>query len=78
MNALKDEVASLVQQTCKVPKIDPDKYAKPLKALGIDSLDVASLFLAVMEHYGVEVPDEKIDDLNSVDAIAAYIESRRS
>jgi acyl carrier protein len=78
MDALKNEVAKLVEETCKVPPIGPDDYGKQLRAMGIDSLDSASLFLAVMERYGVEVPDDQIERLNNVETIAAYIESRRS
>jgi len=78
MDTLKDEVAKLVEETCKVPPISPGDYSKQLRAMGIDSLDSASLFLAVMERYGVEVPDDQIEHLNNVDTIAAYIESRRS
>ncbi|MBE0627714.1 MAG: acyl carrier protein [Burkholderiales bacterium] len=78
MDSLKSEVAKLVEQTCKVPPIGPNDYSKLLKAMGIDSLDAASLFLAVMERYAVEVPDEQIEHLNSIDSIAAYIEARRT
>jgi len=78
MDALKNEVAKLVEQTCKVSPIGPNDYGKLLKAMGIDSLDAASLFLAVMERYGVEVPDEQIEHLNSIDSITAYIEARRT
>ena len=77
MDAMRDEIAKLVQDTCKVTQVGPSDYAKPLRAMGIDSLDSASLFLAIMENYGVDIPDEKIDQLNTIDAIAAYVNSLR-
>jgi acyl carrier protein len=77
MDVSRDEIAKLVQQACKLKEINTEQYGKPLKSIGIDSLDIASVFLAVMERYGLDVPDEEIDRLNTIDAIAAYIESRQ-
>ena len=77
MDPLRNEVAILVQQTCKIPPIAAADYGKPLKAMGIDSLDAASIFLAVMERYGVAVTDEQIELLNCIDRIADHIASQR-
>lgn len=39
---------------------------------GLDSLDHASVLLALQEEYGLEVPDEDVDLCNSIESILAY------
>lgn len=52
-------------------------YDTPLKDLGVDSLDIAGIFLAIYEKIGVRVPDNEIDRLNTVRLIAAYLDAKR-
>lgn len=40
---------------------------------GIDSLDALSIVLRVEEKYGVKVPDEEFESLDSLAALAAYV-----
>ena len=40
---------------------------------GLDSLDIFSLLLDVQEETGVEISDDDVDDLVSVNAIVDYI-----
>lgn len=44
---------------------------------GIDSLDVSSLLLSIEEVFGVTIPDEKMDELNTIEKIAAYIDEQK-
>lgn len=44
---------------------------------GIDSLDVSSLLLSIEEVFGVTIPDEKIDELNTIEKIAEYIDEQK-
>lgn len=45
----------------------------PLKQLGVQSLDKFNVFLLIEEKFGVTVPDEDFDKLDSIESIAAYI-----
>ncbi|WP_341780814.1 phosphopantetheine-binding protein [Ectopseudomonas mendocina] len=44
---------------------------------GIDSLDVSSLLLSIEEGFGVTIPDEKMDELNTIEKIAEYIDEQK-
>jgi len=44
-----------------------------LREIGADSLDMMNIFLAVQEKFGVEVPDEEIENLTSVADICNFI-----
>ncbi len=45
-----------------------------IKDLGADSLDAVELVMAMEEEYGIEIPDEEVVNLTTVQAIVDYIE----
>jgi len=57
---------------------DPGKIRADvvLRKQGIDSLDMFNLFLLIEETFGVTIPDDDMDQLDTLDAIVAYVESR--
>ena len=57
----------------KVDILDPDK---DLATQGIDSLDMLSLFLLLQERFNIEIPDEDIPKLDSLNAIVNYINEK--
>ncbi len=75
-----DEVRRIVVRTARLPvapeTIDPEA---PLHGGGLDlaSLELMEVVLALEEHFGVEVPDDALGRLNSVRAIAAFVEEAR-
>ena len=44
--------------------------------LGADSLDVVDLLMSIEDEFGVEVPDEEIENIKTVGALVSYIEAR--
>ncbi|HEY5040905.1 MAG TPA: acyl carrier protein [Verrucomicrobiae bacterium] len=48
--------------------------AKFIEDLGADSLDTVELVMALEEEFGVEVPDEQAEKLQSVGDVIKYIE----
>ena len=48
--------------------------AKFIEDLGADSLDTVELVMALEEEFGVEVPDEQAEKLQSVGDVMKYIE----
>jgi acyl carrier protein len=40
---------------------------------GLDSLDVSTLFLAIHDAHGVEIPDEDYDSITSPDELITYL-----
>jgi acyl carrier protein len=73
MNATAAAIASLIEAACPNVRIDEGDYATNLSTLGIDSLDVAVIFLNISEQFGVKIPDADIDGLDSVERVAQYI-----
>lgn len=54
-----------------VTTIDPDAS---FYEQGIDSLDALGIVLRVEEAYGIKIPDDEVENLDSINALAAYIE----
>ena len=55
-------------------QLTPD--AKFIEDLGADSLDTVELVMALEEEFGIEVPDEDAEKLQSVGDVIKYIEDK--
>ena len=58
-------------------EIDADKITYEsliLDDLGADSLDVVDLIMSIEDEFGMEVPDEAVDNIRTVEDMVKYIE----
>lgn len=53
------------------PQVTPDAHFE--KDLGLDSLDVVELVMALEEEFGVEIPDAEADKISSVGDAVNYV-----
>jgi acyl carrier protein len=42
--------------------------------LGADSLDIVELVMALEEEFGIEIPDENVEKINTVQDVIDYVE----
>jgi len=73
LQAMKDHLG---ERGVEVDKIVPE--AELLKDLDLDSLDTVELTLGLEERFGIEVPDEELEDLVTVGDAVALIDSKRA
>jgi acyl carrier protein len=62
---------------CEQLGVKPDQVvpgAKFIEDLGADSLDTVELVMALEEEFGIEVPDEQAEKLQSVGDVIKYVE----
>ena len=45
------------------------------KDLGADSLDVVELLMSIDDEFGVEIPDEEIENIKTIGDLVEYIQS---
>ena len=58
---------------------DPSKItlqSNIVQDLGADSLDMVELLMSLEDNFGITVPDDKANDLVTVEAIVKYIEAQ--
>lgn len=56
-------------------KINPDTSI--INDLGADSLDVVDLLMSIEDEFEVEVPDEEIENIKTVEDLVKYIENHQ-
>lgn len=68
-----EDILELIKETGVLVDVNTLKSDKSLSDQGIDSLDIANIFLNIQEKYDVVIPIEKTQELNSIDKILDYI-----
>ena len=57
--------------------IDPEKIAPEsdiVEDFGADSLDVVDMITTLSDEFGVEIPDEEIENFHTLADVAGYVE----
>ncbi|MBH0278833.1 acyl carrier protein [Helicobacter pylori] len=62
------------QLNIDVSQVTPE--AKFVKDLGVDSLDIMELIMALEERFGIEIPDEQAEKIVNVGDVMRYIEKQ--
>ena len=69
-------VADIARDICEPRTPDLADFDRPLLDLGLDSLDYASLLMALEEKYEIQFSNDDMETLNTVNKIAAAIDAR--
>ena len=59
--------------------VDPDKITPDsdiVEDFGADSLDVVDMITTLSDEFGVDIPDEEIENFHSVVDVVQYVEDR--
>lgn len=70
------DILEILKEVGVLVDINTLEINKPLKDQGIDSLDMANLFLNLQEKYNIEIPMEDVEKLISIENIEQYISSK--
>ena len=73
---MKDEIINLISEVLEVDKNIVNENTNLLKDLDIESLDLVDLVAAFEKQYNFEIPDKDIKELQTVNDIIKYIESK--
>jgi len=72
---IEEKVRDIIVEQLGVEEAQVTLEAKFIDDLGADSLDTVELVMAFEEEFGVEVPDEDAEKLQSVNDVVTYIEN---
>ncbi len=76
MEAITEKVTSIIIEQLSVDKESVVPEANLLDDLGADSLDVVELVMALEEEFGIEVPDDDVENIRTVKDVAEYVAAR--
>jgi acyl carrier protein len=76
MEALANRVQTIVGNQLGVEEKTLVPEANLLDDLGADSLDVVELVMALEEEFGIEVPDDDVENIRTIGDIVAYLGKR--
>jgi acyl carrier protein len=71
---IQDKVKDIIGEQLGVNPEQVTQEAKFIEDLGADSLDTVELVMAFEEEFGIDVPDEEAEKLQSVGDVVRYVE----
>jgi len=76
--SIEEKVKDIIVEQLGVTQEQVTPPASFIEDLGADSLDIVELVMAFEEEFGVEVPDEDAEKLQTVGDVIKYIEEKSS
>ena len=73
-----EKVIEIIQEQLNLDGVEITEESSFKDDLGADSLDLFELVMAFEEEYGVEIPSEDLEKMDTVGDIVAYIESKQA
>lgn len=78
MSEIQDKIKQIIVDELGVDEAEVTENARFIEDLGADSLDLVELVMKFEEEFGIEIPDEDSEKIQSVRDAYAYVEERRS
>ncbi len=74
MNKTNDILYKILQELQIELNPEGDKYLIPFNELGLDSLDLIKFIMKVEEHFGIEISDDEVEKISSINDLRIFIE----
>ncbi|WP_120904670.1 acyl carrier protein [Helicobacter pylori] len=71
-----ETIQAVIAEQLNIDASQVTPEAKFVKDLGVDSLDIVELIMALEERFGIEIPDEQAEKIVNVDDVMRYIEKQ--
>lgn len=72
-----DKVKELISEQLDVKADDITEDSSIQDDLGADSLDVVDLVMAIEDEFGVEIPEDQVENIKTVGDIVKFIEDNK-
>ena len=76
MQVTREDIIAAIQEAKVVDTPDSLRSDIKLTEQGIDSLGMFNVILALQEKYAIEIPDQDVDRLHTIDELIAYLNTR--
>lgn len=75
---IQSEILKMIKDANKTVVIENDEdFDRPLNEIGLDSLDFMSILFSVQEKYNIDISDEDIDRLSTLNMLIKYISEKK-
>ena len=71
-----DEIKEILVEQLSVKENDIEMSSHLAEDLGADSLDAIDIVMSIEDRYEIEVPDEVVEKMKTVEDIVNYIDSK--
>lgn len=72
-----DNVKQVIVDTEIAGELDALQPDTTFESVGVDSLDNFNLLLGVEEAFGVKIPEENVEDLNTISKLVDFLKSAK-
>lgn len=70
---IQDKVISIVSEAANVEAANIKAETSFIDDLNLDSLDMVEMMMKMEEEFGVEIPEEKTEDLKTIQDVTTYL-----
>lgn len=77
MSEIQDKIKQIIVDELGVDEAEVTENARFIEDLGADSLDLVELVMKFEEEFGIEIPDEDSEKIQSVRDAYAYVEQHK-
>ena len=78
MSEVQEKIKQIIVDELGVDEAEVTENARFIEDLGADSLDLVELVMRFEEEFGIEIPDEDSEKIQSVRDAYAYVEQHRA
>ena len=71
-----EKIIEIIQEQLNLDGVEITEESSFKDDLGADSLDLFELVLAFEEEYGIEIPSDELDNIETVGDVLEYIRSK--
>ena len=72
-----DKIKDIIIEQLQVEESDVNMDTNLMKDLSADSLDAVEIIMAIEDEYGIEIPDEEAEKMQTVGDLARYVEENK-
>ena len=72
-----DKIKDIIIEQLQVEESDVSMDTNLMKDLSADSLDAVEIIMAIEDEYGIEIPDEEAEKMQTVGDLVRYVEENK-
>ncbi len=72
-----DKIKEIIMEQLQVDESEITMETNLMKDLSADSLDAVEIIMAIEDEYGIEIPDEEAESIQTVQDLVRFVEENK-